>query len=240
MFNRSARSFTISLLACLSLLLFLTACGDSEPEQRKAFIEIIQKNILDQRGGRIMLLTEDNRKAIGPYAAHFDFLTDAVQASEKLDVDDQINKVQKLTDDLSRTNDAQKRREILDSIDVAKNEVRSSIEKQVADLNTRKAALKQPDDLKAVFDKAYEKHIGKPVEVSMRIFDASDAFLKTVRDLNDYVLANPKKVKYEGVNVMILDASAEDAVSKLLEAQSQEFNTMQKALQEAFKLQRDL
>lgn len=240
MFTHSARILARNVLVCLSLLVLLTACGDNEPEQRKAFIDILQKNVLDQRGGRILLLTEDNRKALGSYAAQFDFFTDAVQASEKLDVNDQVNKIQKLTNDLSRTNDAEKRREILDSIDAIKNEVRASIQKLVADLHTQKSVLKQPDDLKAVFDKAYDKHIGKPVEVSMRIFDASDTFMKSVRDLNDYVIAHPGKVEYQGVNVMILDNSVEKEVSGLLDVQTQEFNNMQKVMQEAFKLQQDM
>ena len=240
MFTHSARILARNVLVCLSLLVLLAACGDNEPEQRKAFIDILQKNVLDQKGGRVLLLTEDNRKALGPYAAQFDFFTDAVQASEKLDVNDQVNKIQKLTNDLNRTDDAEKRREILDSIDAIKDEVRASVQKLVGDLNAQKAALKQPDDVKAVFDKAYDKHIGKSVEISMRIFDASDAFMKSVRDLNAYVIAHPGKVQYKGVNVMILDDSVEKEVNGLLDAQTKEFNAMQKILQEAFKLQQDM
>ena len=236
--TRIAWTLARNAALCLGMLALLAACGDNEPEQRKAFIDIIQKNVLDQKGGRIILLTADDKKRIGKYEEHFTVLTDAVQSEGKLNMDAQINKVNQLTNDLNRSNDAQKRGQILDEIDAAKADVRSDIETLVAELSTKKEALKQPEDLKAVYDQAWEKHFSKPSEIALRILDASDGFMKTVRDLNDFVLANPDKVQYQGSDILILDDSVEGDLARLMEAQMVEFDKMQTVLQEAFKIQR--
>jgi hypothetical protein len=59
--------------------------------------------------------------------------------------------------------------------------------KLFAATNAARAALKQPDDLKAVFDKAYEKDVGAPVrgfnETIPIVMDIAAAALK----LADYV-----------------------------------------------------
>ena len=240
MTTRTAWALARNIALCLGMLALLAACGDNEPEQRKAFIEILQKNVLDQKGGRVILLTADDKKRIGAYEEHFTVLTDAVQSEDQLDMDAQINKVNQLTNELNRSNDAQKRGQILDEIDAAKAEVRAGIEKLAAGLNARKAALKQPEDLKAVYDQAWEKHFSKPSEIALRILDASDGFMKTVRDLNDFVLANPDKVQYQGADFLILDESVDGELAKLMEAQTIEFNKMQTVLQEAFKMQREM
>ena len=240
MFNRSTLLVARNALVCLSLIVLLAACGDSEPEQRKAFIDIIQKNVLDQRGGRLVFMNEAEKKAVGPYGAHFDFLIEAVQADEKFDLDGKTNTINKLTDALLRTEDAEKRRDILIEVDNLKNGVRKDLEGLIVELTAKKAALKQPDDLKVVFDKAYDKFVTAPADVALKIFNASDVFMKAVRDINDYVIANPKKVKYQGADILILDDSAEGAVNKLLEAQTAAYNEMQKVIQEAMNLQRNM
>lgn len=238
--TRSTWVLARNIVLCLGMVALLAACGDNEPERRKAFIEIIQKNVLDQKGGRIMLLTEDDKKRVGGYAEHLTVLTDAVQSADKLNVDEQINKVNQLTNDLNRTNDADKREQILVEIDAVKAVVRAAIEKLAAEQNAKKEALKQPEDLKAIFDQAWYKHFGEPSEISLRILDASDGFMKTVRDLNDFVKANPDKVQHQGSDILLLDESVEGELGKLMEAQVIEFNKMQNVLQEAFKIQREL
>lgn len=238
--TRTAWALARNAALCLGMLALLAACGDNEPEQRKAFIDILQKNVLNQKGGRVILLTEDDKKRIGKYEEHFTVLTNAMQSEDKLDMDAQINRVNQLTNELNRSNDAQKRGQILDEIDAAKAEVLTGIEKMIAELNAKKVALKQPEDLKVVYDQAWEKHFGKPSEIALSILDASDGFMKTVRDLNDFVLANPDKVQYQGADILILDDSVEGELAKLMEAQTVEFNNMQTVLQEAFKMQREM
>src|SRR5712675_2272534 len=64
-----------ALAGVVLLALGAAACGDNEPEQRKAFIEFLQTRIVDKPGVHVPRLTDGEKKSVGPYVDHFAVIT---------------------------------------------------------------------------------------------------------------------------------------------------------------------
>src|SRR5215472_15982281 len=72
-----ARTFVVAPVAlCLLALTGLTACGDDEPNQRKAFIEFLQTRIINKPGLHVPTLTADESARFGDYAKHYAVIAD--------------------------------------------------------------------------------------------------------------------------------------------------------------------
>ena len=148
------------LVLAAALPLMLAACGNQEPEQRAAFTQFLQTRIVDKPGVRVPQVTDEEKKSFGDYAAHYAVITDfnsGMDASVKpLPGIMQKGAVRSLNDIVTRRDD-------IKAVQASLNEMGEALLAQRAKADTAHAQLKQPDDLKAVYDKAYEKTVSLPV-----------------------------------------------------------------------------
>jgi hypothetical protein len=182
-------------MLCVALLA-LTACGNSEADQRKAFTEFLQTRILDRKGARVPQLTEENKKAFGDYAAHYAIITgfhDQMNAS----VGPGISKVlaagsmTSIGQVVSRKDDIVTARQTLVSL-------RTTLDTALADAEKAHAALKQPADLKIVYDKAFDKVVTAPTNAFRDIWPAVDSTFEDIIKFADFLSANSGKIKLNG------------------------------------------
>src|SRR6516165_7921657 len=158
-----------------AIVLFSTtiaACGNSEADQRKAFIGFLQ-DINGRAGVHVLVPTPNDEKAFGPYLQQYAIILDYYK-DLKGRMDDfpaQIMKIGYGPTSSPRT--------------VEKME--QDIETRLAKINAERSAFKQPDDLKAVYDKTFDKLVTAPtlaVEKSAKALDDGiDASIK----LADYI-----------------------------------------------------
>lgn len=223
----------LALTLCVALALsFAAGCGDKEPEQRKTFIEILHKNVLDQPGTRILLLTDDEKKALGPYEAHFTVLVDILDRDRA--AQEPTNKLQRLANGVLRCNNGEACLKALDELDVALKETGAMLQAGVDKAKADKAALQQPEDLKIVFDQAFERLFASE-ELALEAHSYLVEISASARSINEFILANPDKVTYKGGNIMILDASIESKVQDMLNTQvemANKLNDLQRRLNE--------
>src|SRR3954466_16238353 len=89
LFSRSG----FALAAVVTLALLTAACGDNEPEQRKAFITFLQTRIVDKPGVHVPKLTDDELGRFGPYAAHYNVIRDFTSNPEMEGIGKQVGQV---------------------------------------------------------------------------------------------------------------------------------------------------
>lgn len=208
----------LGLAVCaLAASLLLAGCGDKEPEQRKAFIEVLQKNVVNGPKMGMRTMSDVEKKACGQYAEHFEVLPRIIQLSKQ--VGSLTNENQKRINSMQRESDPLKRKEKLDETAASLVAGREQLQKDIAEIDAAKAALKQPDDLKAVYDQAYGKLIA-PANVTVEMLQILEELVQKAGDINDLVVANPDKLSYQGATVMIKDASLEKPVNDALKAQN--------------------
>lgn len=216
-----------ALCLCLLFGLLLAACGNNDAEQRKAFVEFLQTRVLDRPGVRVPAPSEEQKKAFGDYAKHYAVITDFNEGMNKSVGEPMKALVGKGTprsigEFVSRRDELKAARESLAAL-------RTALGEQLAKADAAHAALKQPDDLKPVYDKAYEKTVTNPASIFKDVFPALDKVFETALAIGDYMEQNKSKIQVTGTSIAVSDPAVQAQLGKML----QELNGQAGAIQAA-------
>lgn len=210
-FNRRA-AFGAALIV---LAAGLTACGDSEPDQRKAFIGFLQTRIIDKSGVHIARPTDEEKKSFGPYAAHYavilGFIDDVDMVANSKKIDDALPKMRSAQDLIDKRADVR----------LAAEKMGDSMKEMDAKIAaTRKArdGLKQPDDLRAVYDAAFDKIVTKPAEGFRETTPLAQQIAIAAANFGDYMAAHRDTVKIVGTSPQAADRKTQIEVNALANA----------------------
>jgi len=212
------------LVAALPLL--LAGCGDKEPEQRAAFTQFLQTRIVDKPGVRVPKLTDEEQKSIGDYASHYAVITDFNTSME--------TSVKPLTGIMQKgavrsLNGIVTRRDDLKAVQASLNDMGAALKEQQARADAARAQLKQPDDLKAVYDKAYEKTVSLPADTFRDVLPQLNATFDSSLKIADYVEAHQAQIEISGAIVKVQDPAVQAELNQML----QDLNAQAKNLQQA-------
>jgi hypothetical protein len=193
----NALRFLLLPFIMLALILALSGCGDKEPAQRKAFIDFLQTRILNLQTIAVPHLTEKERKDFGKYSDDYGLITD-FHSQMNEEMNGSLGPVfASLNETVTVDKLLEKRDELQKMAESSKNwrEKLVVLRKQS---DTRHAALKQPDDLKKVYDQAYEKVVVQPSAVAEQAFTLLPKVLTLVVAKADFIKAQGKNVTISG------------------------------------------
>ncbi|HXO03309.1 MAG TPA: DUF3053 family protein [Stellaceae bacterium] len=203
-------------VGCFALLaLFVAGCND-EPAQRKAFIGFLQTRILDKPGLHVPHLTQDEAKSFGPYAQHYAIITefnDGLDRSVAVPMQEAISRgaIHSIDEVVTRHADFIAARDGI-------AQLRAAIDKQLTAADAAHAALKQPDDLKPVFDKAYERDVTIPAKAFADIFPDLSQALTAIVDLGDFLEQHKDTVSINGTALQTTDRALQPRLQALVDA----------------------
>jgi hypothetical protein len=216
-------------VACFALLaIFLAGCND-EPAQRKTFIEFLQTRIIDKPGLHVPHLTPDEAKSFGPYAQQYAIITDfndGLDRSVAKPMAAAIDRgaIRSLNEVITRHADFIAARDGI-------AQLRAAIDTQLAAADIAHAALKQPDDLKPVFDKAYERDVTIPAKAFADIFPDLSQALTAIVDLGDFLQQHKDKVTINGSTLQMSDPALQPQLTALVNALTAKNEAINKAQQ---------
>ncbi|HEX4409082.1 MAG TPA: DUF3053 family protein [Xanthobacteraceae bacterium] len=213
--NRVARAATSVLFAGV-----LAACGNSEADQRKAFIGFLQ-DINGRSGVHFLLPTADDEKAFGPYLQHYTIIIDFNKDME-VATNDFTNRIMQfgfgpaptprtIEQMAARPQDLPAAKDIVDGM------VRT-IEARVAQLNVARNALVQPDDLKSVYDKTFDKLVTAPTSALEKSEKTLDEGIDASVKLAAYINSHRNRLTVSGMRIEAKDQRTLDEVGPLLKA----------------------
>lgn len=214
------------LVLAAALPLMLAACGNKEPEQRAAFTQFLQTRIVDKPGVRVPQLTDEEKKSFGDYAAQYAVITD-FNAGMDASVKPLSGIMQKGS--MRSLNDIVTRRDDLKTVQASLNEMGAALKEQQAKADAARAQLKQPEDLKAVYDKAYEKTVSLPADTFRDVLPQLNATFDSSLKIADYVAAHAAQIDISGPIVKVQDPAVQTELNKLL----QDLNAQAKNVQQA-------
>ena len=219
-------SFRPHWLLAAVLPLVLAACGDSEPDQRAAFKQFLQTRILDKPGVHVPKPSEDESKAFGDYASHYAVITDF---NGKMD--ESVKPLGNLVKTISvrSLNDVIDHRADLKAAQTGLNDMGEHLKQYQAHADAEHAKLKQPEDLKTVYDKAYDRTVSAPTAAFMEVLPQIDTAMNAIADVGDYVEAHKAQIQINGSQITVQDAK----VLEELNARLQAVNAQGKAVQQA-------
>ncbi len=202
--------------ACLLAAgLALAACGSKEPEQRAAFIQFLQTRVLERPGVRVPKPTDEQKKPFGDYAQHYAVIADFNESMNR-SVGQPMEAViargspRSIGDIVARRDDIRTAREGV-------KQMRTALDANLAKADAAHAALRQPEDLKAVFDKAYEKTVTLPAATFREVFPALDAVLAGAVRIGDYVDAHRAQIQIAGNAITVSDTKVKDELNAMLQ-----------------------
>lgn len=214
------------LILAAALPLVLAACGNKEPEQRAAFTQFLQTRIVDKPGVRVPQLTEEEKKSFGDYAAQYAVITD-FNAGMDASVKPLSGIMQKGS--MRSLNDIVARRDDLKAVQASLNDMGAALKEQQAKADAARAQLKQPEDLKAVYDKANEKTVSLPADTFRDVLPQLNATFDSSLKIADYVAAHAAQIDISGPIVKVQDPAVQAELNKLL----QDLNAQAKNVQQA-------
>jgi hypothetical protein len=203
--------------AVAMLALFaLVACGDNEPTQRKAFIEFLQTRILDKAGLHVPKLTVEETAAFGDYAKHYAVIGDF---NATLDSAVSTPLRQAIEAGAPRSlGELVTRRQDVAAVGAGLATIRGALDRQLRVADAAHAALKQPDDLKPVYDAAYERDVTMPATAMAEIFPDVDETMTAMLALADFIAEHKDAVKIQGSTIQISDAALQPKLAAMVDA----------------------
>jgi hypothetical protein len=215
--NRAARG-GIGILFALTLAGF--SWGNGEADQRKAFIAFLQ-DINNRPGVHFLVPTANDEKAFGPYLQHYaiilDFNKDMNVAMQNFvaqaiklgfgpnPTPRSIEQMAAAPADLAAAKDAVDKME-------------QGIETRLAKVTADRAALKQPDDLKAVYDLTFNKLVVAPTVAFENSAKALDSGIDAAIALVGYINAHRSKLVVSGMQIQAKDQRTLDELQPLMKA----------------------
>ena len=217
---------------CLAFSFMLAACGNKEAEQRTAFIEFLQTRLLDKPGLRVPTPSEEQKASFGDYAKHYAVITDFNEGMNK-SVSQPMTQIM-AKGALRSIADLPARRDDLKAAKDGLTALRTALDQQTAKADAAHAQLKQPDDLKQVYDKAFDKTVTAPATTFKEVFPALDTVFNSALAIGDFMEKNKSKIQVAGSSVTVTDPAVQAELNKMLRqlnGQSAAINAAQQKMQ---------
>jgi hypothetical protein len=213
--DRAARS-----ALCIVFAAALTSWGNSEADQRKAFIGFLQ-DINNRPSIHFLVPTPNDEKAFGPYLQHYAIILD-FDKDMKGPMDDFAAQIIKLGYGPSpspRTIEqiAAAPADLTAAKD-AVDKMEQVIETRLAKVNADRGALKQSDDLKAVYDKTFDRLVIAPTVAMENSIKALDSGIDATLALVNYINAHRAKLVVSGMQIQAKDQRTLDELQPLMKA----------------------
>jgi hypothetical protein len=211
-------------MLCLALLVLCaslaSACRKSEQEQRRAFIEFLEMNVLaaDANG---LQMSDETRKKVGSYGRHFDVITMYVREVGDINArlaGEQTRIAAHGPVSMDRLGSERAR---IEQLVVVFSRSAQHLEAVRAKADAAKAALKQPEDVQIVFNRAYAKAAGNYAAASQILWTVQRDFYAEALRMGVFLERHKEKIQFKDKTVTI------DEQALLLE-----YNALQKSLEE--------
>jgi hypothetical protein len=197
----------------------LAACGDSEPTQRKAFIDFLQTRIIDKPGLHVPMPSEEQTKSFGDYAKDYGIIL-AFNAGMDKNVSGRMQQVFQ-SGMIRSLDELTTRRADIGTAMEEMRALRTALDGELAKADAAHAALKQPDELKAVYDKAYERTVTAPAKAFGEAFPAGDGAFQAAQSLASFLDLHRDAIKINGSSIQASDPKLMSELNGLINALNQ-------------------
>ncbi|ROR08836.1 DUF3053 domain-containing protein [Erwinia sp. JUb26] len=216
----------------LFLVLQLTGCGDKEADQRKAFIDFLQNTVM-RSGEHLPSLSEDQKQKFGNYVSDYAIIYGFSQQVNKA-VDTGLKPVVDELSAIRTPQDYLTRRDSLRQASGSLGVLNQQIQTAKTQADSSKATLKQPEDLKTVYDNVFNKVVTQPADALMPLLPTLQTLSQDVIQAGDFLQQQGTRVSFNGSAVQFPtqdQASAYNTLMSNLSMNAQALTQAQSVLQ---------
>ncbi|UWS29291.1 DUF3053 domain-containing protein [Erwinia pyrifoliae] len=193
-----SRIWTRVLVPFMALLLVtqLTGCGDKEAEQRKAFVDFLQNTVM-RSGEHLPSLSEDQKQKFGNYVSDYAILYGFAQQINRA-VDSGLKPVVNELSTIRTPQDYLTHRDALRQASGSLGVLGQQIQTAKTQADSSKATLKQPEDLKTVYDNVFNKVVTQPAASLSPLLPALQTLSQDVVQIGDFLQQQGARVSFNG------------------------------------------
>lgn len=220
-------------LASAIILLVVAACGGKEPAQRQAFTTFLQTRVLDVTGTRVPELTPEERERFGHYANDYSIITQ-FHAGMNANVTRPNNELAKITA-LRSVGEIVAQRNQIAAAKAQMTRLSAALDTEQRKADAQHDKLKHHEEVKPVFDAAYQKLVTVPAEAYRAVFPAIDTMFGTSLKVSDYVQTHRNLIDVDGTTLRVADPTTKKELGELLaqlSSDSEKVGAAQRAMQE--------
>jgi len=225
----------LSPFIALLLVFQLTGCGDKEADQRKAFIDFLQNTAM-RSGEHLPALSEDQKQRFGNYASDY-----AIVYGFSRQVNQAVDSGMKpIVDELAAIRTPQDyltRRDSLRQASGSLNVLAQQIQTAKTQADSSKAGLKQPSELKTVYDNLYNKVVTQPANSLLPLLPSLQKLSQDAVQTGDFLQQQGSQVTFNGQTVQFpsqQQATQYNTLMSNISANVQALNQAQSALRGGF------
>ncbi len=191
--GKSCSRWFASVMALL-MVVSLSGCFDKEGDQRKAFIDFLQNTVM-RSGEHLPALTSDQKKQFGPLVTDYAILYGYSQQVNQA-MDEGLRPVVDSVNAIRVPQDYMTQREPLRQANGSLGVLSQQLQNAKMQADAAHSALKQADDLKPVFDQAYEKIVTRPADALQPLIPAAQIFTQQLVQVGDFVAQQGTQVGF--------------------------------------------
>jgi hypothetical protein len=192
----------------------ITACGDKEPQQRKAFIDYLQNTVM-RSGQNLPSLSEDQKQKFGNYVNDYNVLV-TFSRQVKSAVDSSLVPTVNEIVQIHTPSDYIQQRSALQQSVGSLNMLTQQVQSEKAKADAALAVLKQPDDLKAAYGQVYNKVVTVPANSLVTITPSLVGLTQEIAAVGDFLAQQGKQVNFTNNGVQFPTIVQVEQYNKLM------------------------
>ncbi|WNN48667.1 DUF3053 domain-containing protein [Siccibacter colletis] len=181
-------------IAALLMVVSLSGCFDKEGDQRKAFIDFLQNSVM-RSGERLPTLTADQKKQFGPFVSDYAILYGYSQQLNQA-MDAGIRPVVESVNGIRVPQDYMTQRDALRQANGSLNVLSQQLQSAKMQADNARSGLKQNEELKPVYDKAYDKVVTAPANAMQPLIPAAQTFTQQLVQVGDFIAQQGTQVGF--------------------------------------------
>ncbi len=201
-------------LMAILMVFQLTACGDKDAENRKAFTDFLQNTVM--RGdGQVPTLSEDQRRKFGLYVSDYAILAAFSQKMQK-SVDSGLIPIMTLISQIRVPEDYILKRDMLEQSLGALSLLGQQVQSDKVQADRAHAALKQPDDVKVIYEQAYNKIVTQPANELLPLLPQLTSLAQSIIQAGDFLREQGTRATYTNGGVQLSSQQAVDQYNSMM------------------------
>jgi hypothetical protein len=203
-----------AIFSVIGLSLLLAACSGKEPQQRRAFADLLQSR-LSAASTPAISLSPAEASAIGGYADDYAVISD-FQLSLRDDVETRFRELMNEGRKAADVGPVARRGALVQARE-GTAALAQSLRDDLAKAEAGKAALELPPDLKPIYDKAFEKSVSDPAQAFLEVLPTVGQTFAADVAIADFIGAHPGQIEVSGTVILVHDPSIQGQLNQLID-----------------------
>lgn len=231
MIMSKSRICRVWCLVVVLIVMMLAGCFDKEASQRKAFADFLQNTVM-RSGETLPVLSADQKKQFANFIPYYQVLYRYSQQINQA-MNEGIYPAVQLVNRIREPQDYVTHREALHQLTEALNVLNQQLANAKNRADSDLAGLKLADDLRPIYEQAYQKIVTTPANALQPLFPAAQSLTSQLVQVGDFIQQQGNNVQFVNNKIQFPVAEQVNQYNILIAPLSSQYQVFNQAYQAA-------